>query len=221
MDLKKAEEVAKDVMMKNGRHAPQVIFIDEAKKDVHVMLLTFTNDKEKQKMLDEMREFCSRRQIPRYFVIMEMWMGKNMYVRPSQDPERKQGVLVTEYNRKDPGNPKSIINMFDKIDGRIVWGERAEQDGFVEQTSIWNFYLEDVLDEHMEQERLKLFYNRIPKEEFEKSVKDFCKAFNLPEDMEEKLKEACLDKIKKGMAIPKEIYDKLNEDKEDGKNNTL
>jgi len=149
----KLEEIGKLVTETTGSHSPQVVVVEKTGK-LAIIVMPFKNDSDKEKGLMVLRKTVQAKHIDRYFVIMEAWIGKNIQIRPRDDKERKEALCVTEYTRSLTF--RSIINFFHKEEGKVIWDKREEYDNKDRHTtSRWNVYLEDAMDENVENIREK------------------------------------------------------------------
>lgn len=150
MKIKEIEKTAKDVLEKIGHHSPQVMFMHNGKMNINI--LKFENEIEKRAMLLGLRKIIHKHKITSYCTIMEAWMSiregdsKTPYVRPKNDPDRKQALIITIFN-KDLTFETSM-NIFEKDGDKIKWLERKHETRkeFKEYYSPWNVYLEDSPD---------------------------------------------------------------------------
>ncbi len=209
MNIKKIEEIAVDVMEKNKRHTPQIMLIDKKTKNITCMLIYFDNEDEKDNNLKVIREKIHKDKIEQYFVVVESWIGQNPYIQPSKDPNKKEALIIMEYNKNNPTQSNSIFRTFEKNDNEIVWIDRKEEINNEQNKSRWNFYLEDVMSESIENIRLEQFFKENPKEKFEEDIKKFCTKMGLNDDEIIILKKMMIKKIKQGLVVPKDVYNKI------------
>jgi hypothetical protein len=166
MKIEEVERIARDIMETKGSHSPQIIL--DTGNGYEIAVLLFEDNEQKEKMCDSMRGMINTRNISRYFFITEGWVGKNLNVMPSKDPEKRECLIVMEF-RKDLKN-KTVFNMFTHDGKKIVWGERTFTDSSVESYSTWNFFLEDVMGERMAKARIDDFHAKFTKEKLDKIV---------------------------------------------------
>jgi hypothetical protein len=149
MSLYRIEEIAKNVIVASGSHQPQIMF--DIKDKIVATVLMFQDDKQKLVFQKAFRTFITDAKIPKYWVIMEGWLGNKAKVRPRDDSEKKEALIIQEFS--SDLKSKTIINVFHKKDGQVIFDERKEFDEKCEQASTWNFYLEDCMAEKMDQLR--------------------------------------------------------------------
>lgn len=89
---------ARKSFMENGELPTH--WVIEDKNDVRI-LMAFTPDIPKESMLAKMRELADDKDIVRYVVQTEAWMGIGDGVRPSQRPDRLEAVVVMGADRQD------------------------------------------------------------------------------------------------------------------------
>ena len=147
MTIEKIEEIAKDVLVKQGTHRPQLMI--DTDKGLEVALLLFSNDMEKDLMLFLLRKRVQLEKINRYFTIMEGWVGKNLHIRPRDDSEREEALIISEF-RRDMNN-KMIMHKFTHEGDKIVWGERITMGKDWDSATIWNVFVEDAMEERIKQ----------------------------------------------------------------------
>ena len=135
------EEMAKNILEKNGSHQPQFIIINNQTKEADVILTMFGNDEEKMRVSKMMRKAVEDKKADEYFFIMEAFVGKNIDIRPKDDPKRVE-VLIVNHMKKDLTG-KIIIFEFEKTGNKIKWGKRTESNQN-DTKSVWDFYREEI-----------------------------------------------------------------------------
>ena len=88
------EEMAKNILEKNGSHQPQFIIINNQTKEADVILTMFGNDEEKMRVSKMMRKAVEDKKADEYFFIMEAFVGKNIDIRPKDDPKRVEVLIA-------------------------------------------------------------------------------------------------------------------------------
>ena len=136
-------DVAKIILETTKKHSPQLIGYDKNNK-CFIMCFPFFNDKDKELMRIKIKQFIIEKNIIKYYLIMETWISvknkdeldmKNL-VLPRYDKNRKEGLVVTEFDKGK--NPKSKIIYFHRTESNaIVFGKESE---FNEGKSIWNVW---------------------------------------------------------------------------------
>ncbi|GAG88057.1 unnamed protein product, partial [marine sediment metagenome] len=187
-------KTAKSVMESTGKH-PLSIIINKGKKSKGMI---FTGvDKEKVK--DLLRNLITKEKIEIYWLVAVSWIKTgNVFVRPSQDPNRKEALIISEYN----GNTmetKRIFFMFERKEKKIIWGKRMTDTNFLNFADTWNFYKEDTMDESYNkmliQKSLESF-----EEQWKKRKDKFIAKIRekYPDVTEEKVKNSIIKRITKG-----------------------
>ena len=82
---------------------------------------------------------------------MEGWVGQNVNVRPRDDAQREEALIISEFSRDM--NNKVLMHKFTHKDDKIVWGERVLLDKEWDSASIWNVYVEDAMEERIKRAR--------------------------------------------------------------------
>lgn len=167
--LKIVEETAKNVMEKQGKHMPQIIF-ETREGTLEFMLLNIPDEGIKHMVLKGLRKKVQIEKIPRYFVIMEAWINLNPFILPRNDPNRREAIFITEYNEDLTG--KSVFLPFHWEEDKLVWENRQVSD--VVAPSPWNFYREDVLEETIEKykrDNIDKFFLELPSELLDRGIK--------------------------------------------------
>lgn len=206
MKINEIEKIAKDVLKETGQHSPQLMIETDKRLEIHV--LQFRDRKEKEKMCKLYREMINIRKIKSYFVVMEAWMGQNIYKMPSEDKKHSKECLIVQEFNSDLKH-KMIVNIFHKKNKKIIFDKRKILDykKLKDFNSPWNFYLEDSIEEHMSKARIDDFYKRLGGEKkfddmLDKAEKEFGQKFKINRDM---IKDKMLEMIKEGRVIPKEV----------------
>lgn len=215
MNITEVEKIALDVLKTTGKHTAQLILCKNNSVEMHV--LCFRNDEEKDKMIEIYRKLVNSNCIDKYFMVTEAWMSDNIYIRPSENKNRKECLIIQEF-RSDLFC-QSIINIFHRENKKIVFDDRQKVvygKDTKEFKTIWNFYLEDVMDESMQNVYLDEFIKSVGgKKKFDESMDKLVnvgtKIMNLtsPED-KKKLRDTAIKMIREGKVVPKDkIEDKI------------
>jgi hypothetical protein len=140
VQIEDIEKQAKLCLEETGEHKPQLMI--ENGKVVEIMLLIFETNEEKDVMYKAMRKHIDTIQCSRYFVIMEGWAGNSSNIPPSKQPNKKEVLIISEFQRNMKN--KIIINYFTRDGKKINWGERHFSDKNDEMVSRFNFFVEDT-----------------------------------------------------------------------------
>lgn len=159
-------KVAKGIIESGKQHMPMIHLISKD-NEVTICGLGFDSDKGKEKMLELFRKKIQDEKIPRYFIIMEGWVGSNAHIRPSRDFERKEALIVSEF--RDTMERKIIVVPFIRENNKIKWQEEMNLDDS-EQYNRWDFYREDVMDEVIEKQRKEELLKELEKTDLKELV---------------------------------------------------
>ena len=106
------------------------------------------DDEEKKLMREKMKKFISKNEIVKYILVMETWISvkkidevdiKNL-IRPSDDIDRKEALVITEFKEGEKLTKSKIIFFYRSESNKIVWGEETK---FQKGKSIWNVWGEE------------------------------------------------------------------------------
>jgi len=97
--MEQVVRLAKDVVLRQGYHVPQLVLCG-TKGNAAVVLPDFPNEHEEKvtymmltgKYLSKNHSLGKLRKV---FLVLEAWMGKNVAIRPSQDPQRVEVLVVS------------------------------------------------------------------------------------------------------------------------------
>jgi len=120
---------AKDFVLRHGYHPP-VLWIQGTNGRKYILFEEFPNEYEEKVALmyvagKQLAQQSKMGPLNNVFLVMEAWMGKNRTIRPSQDPERievliisrldvltqEQTVITLEYIRDVDGILREIKDM--------------------------------------------------------------------------------------------------------------
>jgi hypothetical protein len=167
MNIEEIENIAKKIMEESGSHTAQIML--DIGNAYEIMVLCFRDTEEKIKMCKSIRELVNARNISRYFFITEGWISGNPAIMPSDDPNRKEGLIIQEFNRNLKN--KAVINVFDRVKGKIRWVKRDFRDTTdSEEFSAWNFFVEDAGSERIQKVRVDYFLKNIDKKKLDKEL---------------------------------------------------
>lgn len=160
VDIELIERKAKEIVEKGKEHVPMVFLESEGEIDIKV--IPFKNDKEKEIILNILRDYVQKKNIKRYWVVMESWLGNNPEIRPRRDINRREALTILEFN-SDFERKALILKFTRDKNGNVSWEERnvIEGDKIV---SRWDFYREDVVEERMEELKKELNEKREEKD---------------------------------------------------------
>jgi len=183
LDMLKKRSV--DIVNMGQQHAP-MMFVKGANKQITIILLHFENDKEKETMLKNIRDLISKGEVKKYWIVMESWVSDNPFILPRNDPNRKEAIMISEYE-KDVIKTKKIIMPFKRdLEGKPVWLKKREDISEPSETGDrWNFFMEDIMDEKMAQIREEILRKQIAK-----AKKEMMEEFRSKGMSEEELKKA-------------------------------
>lgn len=115
---------ARDSFMKDG--ALHTHWVVEDKRGARI-LIAFTPDIPKDAMLEQMRKIAKDREIVRYVVEMEAWMGIGGDLPPSQRADRMEAVVVLGADRQD--NTVFVSIEIERKGGKHYLGETIRASG--------------------------------------------------------------------------------------------
>jgi len=103
-EVKKIAELARQIMLLDGYHAP-IVFVEGTKGKVAVLLESFgnTNDERVQDMLKVGIKTAIERNVGELELIVfvsEAWMGTSQDVLPSLDPKRTEMLMITSLDAR-------------------------------------------------------------------------------------------------------------------------
>jgi len=172
-------------------------------KSIDMIILNFSTDEEKEMQLNIMRKKINEENIIKYWAIMEGWVGSNPFILPSRDFERKEAIIILEFDKKTMMT-KLVMIPFEKKDNKIIWKERSYEDDMEDNTchfsSMWNFYKEDVSEEMLKKLKTESIYKKIDnisKDQMDKIVRQARKKLNDDTITEEKIKKELKSQAKK------------------------
>jgi len=137
--------VAKDCLIKTGRHSPQALLMTE--QGLMVMILDFGSDNAKEGSAEALRNFVSKFKADRYYFISEGWAKQIeptdvIQARASQYKDRKECLIIMEYNR-DMTAKQAYIEFHREGDKIIITEEKIYREIPHEAlASRFNVYLE-------------------------------------------------------------------------------
>ena len=88
--------------------------------------------------IKNIREFIINRSITQYFMVFESWIGQNVSVRPSEDPKRREALIILEFNKAH--NNKGIFQFFKKEDGKIIYENKLEDLDYQHSETKFDFF---------------------------------------------------------------------------------
>lgn len=202
MNLKLIESTAKESLEKQGHHAPMIIAM-KPDKCIDMIILHFSTDKEKDMQLNMMRKKINKENIIKYWAIMEGWVGSDPFIRPSRDFERREAIIILEFDKKTMIT-KFVMLPFERKDDKIIWKERFYEDDMEKNanhfTSMWNFYKEDVSEEVLKKIKVESMYKKIDgisKDQMDEIVKKAREELNDASITKEKIKKEMKKQAKK------------------------
>ena len=172
-------------------------------KSIDMIILHFSTDDEKEMQLNMMRKKINDENIIKYWTIMEGWIGSDPFIRPSRDFERKEALIILEFDKKTMMT-KFVMIPFEKKDNKIIWKKRLYEENIEDHTyhfsSMWNFYKEDVSEEMLKKIKIESIYKKIDdisKDQMDEMVKKSRKELNDDTITEEKIKKEMKKQAKK------------------------
>ena len=122
--LETVEELAKSVMdyhkkqlHTTGSCSPALLAI--AGDKVHVCMLNSIMNDDKDRAKAIMQALLKKFKAEAYFLVSECWAGKDMTVMPSQDPKRKELLMVVAQKKGEQSISMSVG--FKKIDDQVFF----------------------------------------------------------------------------------------------------
>ena len=176
MDIEFLEKAAKAIMQREKHHIP-MIFLISRDKELSICGLAFRNRKGKNIMCDELRKKVQEEKIPQYFVVMEGWLSSNPHIMPSNDINRKETLIVSEFNSSM--KRRVIIIPFSRSESNnIIWHNKIDlPDDDGEQYNQWDFYRVNVMEEVFEKTRKEALLKELEETDLkmliEKTKKDY------------------------------------------------
>lgn len=139
---------AKEIVSSGQQHQP-MLFIKSG-KEITIATLIFENYDEKERILKNVRKSITDGNIKKYWIVMEAWTGDNPFILPSRDAERKEALIISEYEKGEIRG-KQIHLPFDRdAAGKPIWKKPREMLGTeTDMADRWNFFMEDTFDERM------------------------------------------------------------------------
>lgn len=135
---------AKMIMEKDGSHITLAILTNE--EGQYLVPLKFKDDREKEIMLILLRREIKEKKIDNYLIINEAWYSHNQMIRPSQDPDRKEMIVLVFFKRDMTFY--SLSMPFTRDGKKIKWLEEVKEEDRQNIATIWDFYTEkDAFDE--------------------------------------------------------------------------
>lgn len=197
MEIKEVEQMAKDVLIKIKKH-PQQMIIEKPDGKVDMVLLSFDN-KDKDKMLDELRETIANSNIQKYFFITEAWKSEDIHSCPSKADDKEEILVISEF-RRDMKN-KVVFLDFKRVKGEIVFTDRKEIESGKSQSesySRYNFFVEDVLDEVVMKAQVDESLKCITDDVVKKATKKAREYFDNNDISEDMVRDKLENMVKKG-----------------------
>jgi len=141
---------SKDIMKTTGKHIPQIFFIKN--NEITSLILEF-DEETKDKAVESSRNIFNLIKPDSYYFISEYWMSElkegQAYVRPRNDSNRKEVIIVIEF-KSDLVVNMCIIPII-RNGEEISFGENKIINNDNSGSTLWNFYLEEEgVKEHMD-----------------------------------------------------------------------
>lgn len=193
-----------------------ILFVGDTAIDI-----CFKDSEQKEALRQIARKLIHDKQIKKYWFASVAWMSKNLFVAPSNDPNRTEVLIVTEYDGVSLTS-KMIVFPFEKQDGKIVWSKKQEMPSDHEDAGdAWNFYKEDVafekFDKHLEKTSIEFAEWILKQEKTKKGIKKIVKQYKQETGKtatEDEIKQIFLKWVKEGRIVPKdEDYKKFKKEK--------
>lgn len=145
------EQMAKQVIDRQGHHAPQFILIHNDKADI-ILIPNFTSQTKGAVNIFMRKVFQKKRPI-RYYYIGEVWMktvekAEDFTRRPSEFEDRRDGLIIMEFN--NDMTSKGVTYEIIKENG--IKPKLVNRQSMKTIDTWFNFYLEDVMNEKINQE---------------------------------------------------------------------
>lgn len=213
--MKQITQTAKNVLLENGSHSPQIMI--PTKEGMLVMLCLFSNYEEKKKLRDTIKKQITELKIDNYFFIAESWVtlgdkdNPKYLARPSRMVERQEALVITEFRRDLKG--KGVLIPFEKKKGKIRFKKKIDLPPG-SSNSLWDVYVDEEevqreMDRGISENNQKVIDN-IKKELLNKYSKKLKEAKTAEEEVKiikELVKEA--DEKKREM-IDKKLYEDVD-----------
>jgi len=160
------EFVAKSIVTSGRQHQPTT-FIEKPNKKMDMIQFRFDSDAAKELALEKLKEEVWKAKSNRYWIIMEAWVGKKLWIRPKYDQDRTEALIITEYDKDDTHSIMTALP-FSRKDKEIIWEMRRENLGGERGSDRWNAWMEDTLKEKVAQ---------LKKKQVEKEIAELKKKF--------------------------------------------
>ena len=146
-------EQAKMIINSGQTYAP-LMFVKKGDNEIAIIKLKFANQEEKDRLINKLRNIITNSNVQKYWIMMEAWIGSNPFILPRYDIERKEVVVITEYD-KDQIETRRVQLEFDRKNGKPEWIRKKEILSTPDEgADRWNFFVEDVIDEKTKLVRL-------------------------------------------------------------------
>jgi len=148
------EKLAKEVLVTQGYHKPQMLIMKD--KKLAIVLLNFDSRETMNETFKEIRSMFVNMKPDFYYYIHEGWMKvfklekgekPNMNIPPSQCPDRIEVLSILRFDKD--GNQEFVHIEFTHDGDKIVLGKRIHGNKPDTMNARMNFYLEDAFDEKM------------------------------------------------------------------------
>ena len=148
MEIKDIEKIAKSVLVENGSHERQFMFVSPDGKYENV-LIEKHSDFSETLVLKYIREYIKTNKIDKYYMMFESWMGKNKNVRPSEDSEKREALCILEFNKD--GKNKQVFQFFKRVKKKIIFEERIAELDYKNSATKFDFFKsEDEIQKNMD-----------------------------------------------------------------------
>lgn len=84
---------AQKTFNKDGHHSP-IFIIDSPTRGPMIVLAMWDSTEEKYRVMERVRLLMKQHFANQYAFVNEMWMSKNEGIAPSDDPDRKEGLMI-------------------------------------------------------------------------------------------------------------------------------
>jgi hypothetical protein len=132
MTLEKLVEIIKNDIGNGSRPANFLLL-----PNIGAVIIDFDTPEDKKELLLDLRECIARLHPKKYWMFSCAFVGNNPKVRPRDNPEGREIILISEY--REDGSAKHFAQTFEEKDDKIVFGEQIDISGSYD--SLWNFYL--------------------------------------------------------------------------------
>jgi len=132
--LEKIEEYAIDMLEKDGCIQPLIIM--RKGSEFFVTQIPYGCESERNDVRDFLKEIVLQSGIQQYWMVRESWLRSNTSVPPELDEDKKEALLMGEYNIGKKA--KTILLQYATKDNDIIFGERLE--GVAGELDKWDFY---------------------------------------------------------------------------------